>query len=468
MVIIEPYILFYFLNLIAMKKLFTLFLFFAAFQNYLFACHGTGVLLNSVTAVGDGTYNISVNVCFGTTANWAATTNFSIAVPGVTVNSILSGANPSYNYVTAGSLSCGNGPNTKYPAYNVNASATASISGSSVSYTNTSTWGTYAGYYYSGSACCAGSPTVASNPCSGTPPGTPPFVQDDAYYESCTGCSNSYGASGTNSTATAIETFCFTLVVNVSAYPTYVIAQSGFEGSETNNCNAVASGGSYTSNDTQPFCQNTSGTCDPLGTGNTNGTAVIEVASALPIYFKSFNVNSVKNENVLTWVTSIEENTDFFEIEKSLDGVYFTAIDKVGSKGLNGNSIQDLKYSYIDKNQTAKAYYRIKCLDKAKNVYTTKILAVTNGSTQKIINVAPNPIANGQVAFSINSEYPELMLVEIYNVEGKRMKSINLTTTEGLNYYTIDLPASNITKGLYNMIFVNVKNGQSNSVRFLY
>ncbi len=61
----------------------------------------------------------------------------------------------------------------------------------------------------------------------------------------------------------------------------------------------------------------------------------------------------------ISWQTSSEINSDYFELEKSADGNNFILIDNVSAAG-NSNSV--LNYNYIDENEN-NSYYRLSQYD---------------------------------------------------------------------------------------------------------
>lgn len=74
----------------------------------------------------------------------------------------------------------------------------------------------------------------------------------------------------------------------------------------------------------------------------------------LPIELLSFTGEAKDGYNILRWTTASETNNDYFTILKSTDGDNFEPIAII--KGA-GNSIQNLNYSFIDKNLFAGINY---------------------------------------------------------------------------------------------------------------
>ena len=84
-------------------------------------------------------------------------------------------------------------------------------------------------------------------------------------------------------------------------------------------------------------------------------------ASPLPIALSSFNVIMQNNYAIINWETESETNSDYFTLEKSLDGKNFYPINKIVSKH---NSSVTNYYSYIDTDlKQGIQYYKLKQTD---------------------------------------------------------------------------------------------------------
>ncbi len=109
---------------------------------------------------------------------------------------------------------------------------------------------------------------------------------------------------------------------------------------------------------------------------NLNASSTSPCLVTLPIELISFK-SSCDNQNTLfTWATSSESNNDYFVIEKSIDGINWSELDKV--KGA-GNSYHLLKYKYIDNTsaQDYLSYYRLKQVDFDETSSYSKIISAT-------------------------------------------------------------------------------------------
>lgn len=98
-----------------------------------------------------------------------------------------------------------------------------------------------------------------------------------------------------------------------------------------------------------------------LGGGPTAGFLTfcpyVVYAIPLPIELSSFSCFHYNNTIILNWSTASEEDSRFFEIERSPDGVNFEMIGLVDAAG---NSTSDKYYNFQDTQPFEQNYYRLK------------------------------------------------------------------------------------------------------------
>ena len=131
----------------------------------------------------------------------------------------------------------------------------------------------------------------------------------------------------------------------------------------------------------------------------TDGNSSFCGTGPLPVSLLFFSASNVEGQMVLTWATASELNLDYFSIERSLDGSYFTEIARV--KG-NGNTTERQDYSYNDIEPIGqKLYYRLKSVDFDGYQEHFNVVMV-DFEVEKKVNIYPNPVTNGQVTVSLN------------------------------------------------------------------
>ena len=168
----------------------------------------------------------------------------------------------------------------------------------------------------------------------------------------------------------------------------------------------------------------------------------------LPITLISFNGQFINTDDVrLNWITSNEINMQAYFVELSTDGIKFSPVGELPSKGI-GNNRTD--YSFTDKNVKHNLlYYRLKLKEKSGEESYTKTITL---SRNKIVRsyIAPNPVRVGEdaVLYIQSSVNNTNVAINIYNGQGQLVFTVNKRLQNGIN----KIPLS--TKGLANGIYV--------------
>ncbi|MCB9197410.1 MAG: T9SS type A sorting domain-containing protein [Flavobacteriales bacterium] len=192
-------------------------------------------------------------------------------------------------------------------------------------------------------------------------------------------------------------------------------------------------------------------------TGSTaNGTVVSNVAisafspftlasstsqNPLPIELLYFSAN-LNSENIvdLYWSTASEINNDYFQIERSADGLNWENISLIDGAG---NSSVVSNYSAKDVEPLdGISYYRLKQVDFDGEFSYSNIVSVQlrNNNT---VNIYPNPTTD----FVFINYGQEVETLEIYNSIGQNVTSTIASITENNGIYSISL--KNLAPGAY-------------------
>ena len=138
----------------------------------------------------------------------------------------------------------------------------------------------------------------------------------------------------------------------------------------------------------------------------------------LPIDLLIFSANYNSKVVNITWSTASETNNDYFTLEKSKDGLNFTAFSKIDGAG---NSNITLNYSVEDNNPyNGISYYRLKQTDFDGKFSYSKIISVENSNKEFIQDLWYNSnekVINVKLKSSIASKY----IISIYNICGKQL-----------------------------------------------
>lgn len=114
----------------------------------------------------------------------------------------------------------------------------------------------------------------------------------------------------------------------------------------------------------------------------------ITCSSVLPIELLYFSgEQKYCNQNIISWATATETNSDHFEIERSSDAINFKTIKEIPGAI---NSLETKKYVYVDSNpESGINYYRLKQVDLDGSFKYAPIIDVDNSCVKdlKVIKI---------------------------------------------------------------------------------
>jgi len=164
--------------------------------------------------------------------------------------------------------------------------------------------------------------------------------------------------------------------------------------------------------------------------------------SPLPVELIRFYAQATAKRHVLcTWTTVTELNNDFFTVERSRDGIAFSAI---GNADGAGNSVAQLDYSFTDREPyTGLSYYRLRQTD--FDGTETWSQAVPVMITRDVdVSVFPNP-NRGQFTI-LRSNAEEALDMHLMDGAGRLVRQ--WTMPVGMDRLAVDLDAAS---GLYTL-----------------
>lgn len=164
----------------------------------------------------------------------------------------------------------------------------------------------------------------------------------------------------------------------------------------------------------------------------------------LPVTFAAFTGRQAGNSIVLEWTTLSEKDNDYFEIERSTDGVNFVTIGFVDGAG-NSNSL--ISYQFIDNApEQGQLYYRLSQVDfDGTREYADKIVTVFySGDETGNLRVVPNPTSG---LFRVVGSKAGGR-IELLSQSGMVIRIIDINSFDA----TIDI--SDLPSGIYVLRFV--------------
>jgi fibronectin-binding autotransporter adhesin len=163
-------------------------------------------------------------------------------------------------------------------------------------------------------------------------------------------------------------------------------------------------------------------------------------ASALEVIGKNNG-----NENLINWSTTSEQNTAYYSIEASLNGVDFAEAGRVDAAG-NSNSLRT--YHFVHKQIDHQSYYyRIKQVDADGKIVYSKIIRI-NVAALKTATLYPNPVKD-KTTISFSVQTSSSITANITNASGLLIKTFNQRYARGDHKMNLDL--SMLPAGSYNL-----------------
>lgn len=192
-----------------------------------------------------------------------------------------------------------------------------------------------------------------------------------------------------------------------------------------------------------------------LATAVTNATAFRGIATApvfnvLPVKLVSFTAGKINNDVQLNWSASDAVNFSYFEVERSLDGMTFSFVGKVGFQQTGGGITF---YNFTDtgilnKTPHSLLYYRLKLADINGHQDYSKMVTVTVDQNRAGgISACPNPFNKEIFVKTVNTISGKIYL-SLSDIWGRTVVSNNILLPSGANTIPFSAPAQ-LPKGTY-------------------
>lgn len=184
-----------------------------------------------------------------------------------------------------------------------------------------------------------------------------------------------------------------------------------------------------------------------IATDTENGLFVFEMSNVtFPVELTDFRAEDQGDRIRLAWTTTQEVNNDFFDIEKSIDGVNFEVIDRI-----DGHGTTDMVHDYeaYDLNPfDGRAYYRLHQVDRDGGESYSEIVTVNRARTLQFYGIAPSPAPSGQtVRLGFDMLEQQDLEIQVVDVVGRVMYHQIHEMPSGLQ--SIEIPTQGWSAGTY-------------------
>jgi hypothetical protein len=168
-----------------------------------------------------------------------------------------------------------------------------------------------------------------------------------------------------------------------------------------------------------------------------------------PVEFVEITVQMTGNDAQLNWATATEINSDFFAIERSVDGVYF---QEAGQVVAAGNATSTRTYEYTDVNVSdlgaSVIFYRLRQVDiDGAFTYSDVVELIPGGENGISMKAYPNPatdVLNVSLTLAQNDGAMDLRMVD---QAGRTLMHQSLSASQGFQSHTLNV--STLASGIY-------------------
>jgi hypothetical protein len=172
---------------------------------------------------------------------------------------------------------------------------------------------------------------------------------------------------------------------------------------------------------------------------------IFAVSTTLPVQLVQFLATKNDDGSVkVSWATSQEENSNYYDVERSGDQATWSSIGTVKAKGFSSTTTN---YFLTDKSPiNGTGYYRLKMVDlDGKFTYSKAIPVTTDNSSQALV-IYSNPFSD-QIRLKINVSRPQSLMLTVTDMMGKTFVTQSYQAQNGDNF--VNLQPSVISSGMY-------------------
>lgn len=188
----------------------------------------------------------------------------------------------------------------------------------------------------------------------------------------------------------------------------------------------------------------------------------------LPTTYKDFYVTGFNCNAILSWTTTMEQNTSHVEIYRkdTKQGVF----NKIGVVLAAGNSQTARNYSYVDKevkSQDEMYEYQLRFvdIDQKWTLSEVRSLKLDCGQSEQQISVFPNPSKGSINLVYLSEEAGQILELDVVDMTGRKIMSKGIELQAGNNVLNLDL--SSVAIGQYFLRYAVQEAGVKGAVKFL-
>lgn len=165
--------------------------------------------------------------------------------------------------------------------------------------------------------------------------------------------------------------------------------------------------------------------------GQNRITMAISGGSILPITISQFAGESVNSHDTrLVWKTMMEMKVDYFNIQRSEDGMHFENIGQVDSKMSINTNVYELNYDFTDASAApGTSYYRLQIVDRNGFSNYSDVIQISNRQIEGI-KIYPTVVNNTNLFVETDKSIRNAKL-EFFDLSGKKIGEANWDNLNG-------------------------------------
>jgi hypothetical protein len=150
----------------------------------------------------------------------------------------------------------------------------------------------------------------------------------------------------------------------------------------------------------------------------------------------AFKASISEGQSVLNWTTNANNSTEYFEIQRSLDGSSFTTVARVLAQP-SDNAIGDYSFrEEISSFNTPYIFYRLRIKMTVKAIVYSAILRLNLPIHRGEVLMYPNP-AKDNVQLALASDKKQEMKMMVYDFTGRLIETKEFSLKQGTNVFSI-------------------------------
>ena len=172
--------------------------------------------------------------------------------------------------------------------------------------------------------------------------------------------------------------------------------------------------------------------------------AISNSASLLYASLLTFSGRQEQQKVLLQWITTTEQNTHYFEVERSTNGISFAPIGIIGAAG---NSVTERNYQFNDERPlNGVVFYRLRIVNLDGKFSYSQVISIRIAVLSKIW-VGPSPTA-GPLILRMPSDWKGVYEWSLHDTKG-----IMVMRGNGLRTGTHTINLHHLTAGIYQLSF---------------